>query len=314
MTSPSSSSRQLESHWHAASTSTIAALLGANPSTYVTRVVGPNGRPRHVRRRVNAEQRPSVVVGASASNVAENLNQTLANVSIASRRSQLRVEDGSITVSDSTVTDQQNHLNNASVGLPATSQRANPTLVPAATPTAVHVTQPATDPIVISSDSDSDSPPPSATSSLASVLQFDRNTIELTDSEEEESDVESWVRTPDGSPPRRSSRRVSAMSSVAVPPVPDDPPPEYSTYLQPSLETFGFHPTVAEFLSRRNLSSSGLVRIDTTLNYHLNDWNVGFRDAGLSESEAQALRTIVINSLPDLTRDALLTAWATGDS
>ncbi len=147
------------------------------------------------------------------------------------------------------------------------------------------------------------------------------------DEEESESDVESWVHTPEGSPPRRSSRNhdihLTASAppdadiihlTASAPPDPDDPPPEYSEYLQPTVELFGFHPTIADFLRTRNLSSAGLVRIDATLDYHVNDWTVGFLGAGLNQVDAEQLHTIVIQSLPESSREALSTAWAVEDN
>lgn len=144
--------------------------------------------------------------------------------------------------------------------------------------------------------------------SLPDVSPPNNNLIVLTDSDSDsESDVASWVRTPDGSPPsRRTSRRHILPSGSGLP---NDPPPAYSEYLQPTLASFGFHPNVAEFLASRNISSAGLSRIDSTLNFHLDDWNAGFAEAGLSEQDAQALHMVVIESLPVLSRDALLTAW-----
>lgn len=37
-------------------------------------------------------------------------------------------------------------------------------------------------------------------------------------------------------------------------------------------------------------------------------------EAGLRRADAQRLRAIVIESLSDLSRDVLLTAWAAGDN
>lgn len=130
------------------------------------------------------------------------------------------------------------------------------------------------------------------------------------DTAQQLSNLESWVRTPEDSPPARSSRHPVYSDTH---PAPDGPPPEYTEYLQPTIESFGFHPDVATFLSQHNLSSAGLARIDRTLNCHLNDWEIGFREAGLCRDDAQKLRAVVVQSLPDLSKDALLTAWAAGD-
>lgn len=178
----------------------------------------------------------------------------------------------------------------------------------ASLPTAVHPTPipiaPAVPPpgpiIVPDSDSDSDD----------SSIEIIKNTeLDKAVETQQLSELESWMRTPEGSPPRRTSRRHTAAFTHR-----DEPPPEYTEYLRPTVESFGFHPDVAAFLSRRNLSSTDLARIDTTLNCHLYDWVTGFEEAGLTTADAQRLRTVVIRSLPDLSRDALLTAWAAGDN
>lgn len=166
-----------------------------------------------------------------------------------------------------------------------------------------------TAPVVVP-DSDSDEVPSSSEESDA--VEFDR--LATTTFSDEESDVESWVRTPDGSPPRRSSRNYAIRLTASAPPDPDDPPPEYTEYLQPTVESFGFHPAIADFLRTRDLSPAGLVRIDSTLDYHVNDWDVGFLDAGLTPADAQELREIVIQSLSDPVREALITAWAVDDN
>ncbi|KAI0083020.1 hypothetical protein BDY19DRAFT_998936 [Irpex rosettiformis] len=187
-----------------------------------------------------------------------------------------------------------------------TSQERTQRREPPPTATPVLMTQPQ-QPIVVS-DSESDG---------SASLTDDASSA--SDEEEEESDVESWVHTPEGSPPRRLSHRSQAVPRSTLPSVqnitsPEDPPPEYSTYLQPTIESFGFHPHIAQFLASRHLSPAGLVRVDSTLNFHLNDWSVGFLEAGLSESDAQELQLVVLHSLPDLTRDALIAAWVAEDN
>ncbi|KAI0083350.1 hypothetical protein BDY19DRAFT_910664 [Irpex rosettiformis] len=175
------------------------------------------------------------------------------------------------------------------------------------------------EPIVVSDSESDESIPLTAISNNTSDSESDHSALIFVDLEDQESDVESWVRTPEGSPPRRLSHRVQVGPTSSIPSVSlnthlDDPPPEYTTYLQPTIESFGFHPRVAQFLLSRNLSPSGLVRVDSTLDFHVSDWSIGFLEAGLSENDAQELQTVVLQSLPELTREALIMAWVAEDS
>ncbi|KAI0087462.1 hypothetical protein BDY19DRAFT_907617 [Irpex rosettiformis] len=70
---------------------------------------------------------------------------------------------------------------------------------------------------------------------------------------------------------------------------------------------------VAEFLESHNLSLSGLVRIDSILNFDLRDWITGFQERGLSEVDAQQLREVAIDSLSNSVREVLIMAWMMGD-
>ncbi|KAI0323158.1 hypothetical protein GY45DRAFT_1341631, partial [Cubamyces sp. BRFM 1775] len=132
----------------------------------------------------------------------------------------------------------------------------------------------------------------------------------------------SWIHTPSGSPPPRAPLHPSPLGLATLPPSarvhatshaansrPIQDAPIASTgvnsedsaasyYAQTTVESFSFSRQIMVFVAARDLTVRQCARIALALDYHAEDWEVLFCEAGLDEPSATELRGIIFEDVP----------------
>lgn len=111
-----------------------------------------------------------------------------------------------------------------------------------------------------------------------------------------------WIpRTPPGSPPTLlpSAPPLSQLADEPVPPYTaphqhNEPPPDYTYYLQPAIEEFGFPHEVSHILADHSLTARQLTRIQSILDYGIQHWIPTFQEIGIEASVARSLQKDIV--------------------
>lgn len=85
------------------------------------------------------------------------------------------------------------------------------------------------------------------------------------------------------------------VQALYHPELPPPPPPAY--YSVPRATSFNFPESIADFLETINVQPNTLCKIDTIRDFDTECWEEKFRDAGLSDENAETLYQLMLATL-----------------